>query len=71
MTELEQPSMTALRALFVQYETEQRRRSTQVGVLQQRVGQQAAQSENLRQRIEQFSEQLRYFSCQEVRDALA
>ena len=58
MTELERQLMTALRALSVQYETEQQRHSEQVEALQQRVEQQAAQSETLRQRVERLSGQV-------------
>ena len=55
MTELERQLTAALRKLSAQYETAQRRHTEQVGALQQRVEQQAAQSETLRQRIEQLS----------------
>ena len=55
MTELERQLTAALRKLSAQYETEQRRHTEQVEALQQRVEQQAAQSETLRQRIEQLS----------------
>ena len=48
MTELERQLTTALRKLSAQYETEQRRHTEQVGALQLRVEQQAAQSETLR-----------------------
>ena len=56
MTELERQLTAALRKLSAQYETEQRRHTEQVEALQLRVEQQAAQSETLRQRIEQLSE---------------
>ena len=55
MTELERQLTAALRKLSVQYETEQRRHTEQVEALQQRVEQQAAQSETLRRQIEQLS----------------
>ena len=55
MTELERQLTATLRRLSAQYETEQRRHTEQVEALQQRVEQQAAQSETLRQRIEQLS----------------
>ena len=55
MTELERQLTAALRKLSAQYETEQRRHTEQVEALQQRVDQQAAQSETLRRRIEQLS----------------
>ena len=55
MTELERQLTAALRKLSAQYETEQRRHTEQVEALQLRVEQQAAQSETLRQRIEQLS----------------
>ena len=55
MTELERQLTAALRKLSAQYETEQRRHTEQVEALQLRVGQQAAQSETLRRRIEQLS----------------
>ena len=55
MTELERQLTAALRKLSVQYETEQQRHTEQVEALQQRVDQQAAQSETLRRRIEQLS----------------
>ena len=55
MTELERQLTAALRKLSAQYETEQRRHNEQVEALQLRVEQQAAQSETLRQRIEQLS----------------
>ena len=55
MTELERQLTAALRKLSAQYETEQRRRTEQVEALQQRVEQQAAQSETLRRQIEQLS----------------
>ena len=65
MTELERQLTAALRKLSAQYETEQRqhgeqqqRHSEQVGALQQRVEQQAAESRTLRQRIEQLSGQV-------------
>ena len=56
MTELERQLTAALRRLSAQYETEQRRHNEQVEALQQRVEQQAAQSETLRLQIEQLSE---------------
>ena len=56
MTELERQLTAALRKLSAQYETAQRRHNEQVGALQERVDQQTAQSETLRQRIEQLSE---------------
>ena len=55
MTELERQLTAALRKLSAQYETEQRRHNEQVEALQQRVEQQAAQSETLRRQIEQLS----------------
>ena len=55
MTELERQLTAALRKLSAQYETQQRRHTEQVGALQQRVEQQAAQSETLRRQIEQLS----------------
>ena len=55
MTELERQLTAALRKLSAQYETEQRRHTEQVEALQQRVDQQAAQSETLQRRIEQLS----------------
>ena len=55
MTELERQLTAALRKLSAQYETEQRRRTEQVEALQQRVEQQAAQSETLRRQIEQLT----------------
>ena len=55
MTELERQLTAALRTLSAQYETEQRRHTEQVEALQQRVDQQAAQSETLRRQIEQLS----------------
>ena len=55
MTELERQLTAALRKLSAQYETEQRRHNEQVEALQLRVEQQAAQSETLRQQIEQLS----------------
>lgn len=55
MTELERQLTAALRKLSAQYETEQRRHTEQVEALQQRVEQQAAQSETLRRQIEQLS----------------
>ena len=55
MTELERQLTAALRKLSAQYETEQQRHTEQVEALQLRVAQQAAQSEALRQRIEQLS----------------
>ena len=58
MTELERQLMTALRALSAQYQAEQQRHSEQVEALQQRVKQQAAQNETLRQRIERLSGQV-------------
>ena len=45
----------ALRKLSAQYETEQRRHTEQVEALQQRVEQQAVQSETLRRQIEQLT----------------
>ena len=59
MTELERQLTAALERLAGQYETEQQRHSGQVKALQQRVERQAAESETLRQRIEQLSGQLR------------
>ena len=58
MTELERQLTTALRKLSEQYETEQWRHTEQVEALQQRVDQQAAQSETLRRRIERLSGQV-------------
>ena len=55
MTELERQLTAALRKLSAQYETEQQRHTEQVGALQLRVEQQAAQSETLRRQIEQLS----------------
>ena len=55
MTELERQLTVALRKLSAQYETAQRRHTEQVEALQQRVEQQAAQSETLRRQIEQLS----------------
>ena len=55
MTELERQLTAALRKLSAQYETQQRRHTEQVEALQQRVEQQAAQSETLRRQIEQLS----------------
>ena len=55
MTELERQLTAALRKLSAQYETEQRRHTEQVEALQQRVEQQAAQSETLRRQIEQLT----------------
>ena len=55
MTELERQLTAALRKLSAQYETQQRRHAEQVEALQQRVEQQAAQSETLRRQIEQLS----------------
>ena len=55
MTELERQLTAALRKLSAQYETEQQRHTEQVEALQQRVEQQAAQSETLRRQIEQLS----------------
>ena len=55
MTELEWQLTAALRKLSAQYETEQQRHTEQVEALQQRVEQQAAQSEALRRQIEQLS----------------
>ena len=55
MTELERQLTAALRKLSAQYETAQRRHTEQVEALQQRVEQQAAQSETLRRQIEQLS----------------
>ena len=55
MTELERQLTAALRKLSAQCETEQRRHTEQVEALQQRVDQQAAQSETLRRQIEQLS----------------
>ena len=55
MTELERQLTAALRKLSAQYETQQRRQTEQVEALQQRVEQQAAQSETLRRQIEQLS----------------
>ncbi len=55
MTELERQLTAALRTLSAQYETEQRRHTEQVEALQQRVEQQAAQSETLRRQIEQLT----------------
>ncbi len=55
MTELERQLTAALRKLSAQYVTEQRRHTEQVEALQQRVEQQAAQSETLRRQIEQLS----------------
>ena len=55
MTELERQLTAALRKLSAQYETEQQRHTEQVGALQQRVEQQAAQSETLRRQIEQLT----------------
>ena len=55
MTELERQLTAALRKLSAQYETEQRRHTEQVEALQQRVEQQAVQSETLRRQIEQLS----------------
>ncbi len=58
MTELERQLTAALERLSVQYEMEQRRHSEQVGALQQRVEQQAAQSETLRQQVERLCGQM-------------
>ena len=58
MTELERQLMAALKRLSAQYETEQQRHSEQLGALQQRVEQQTAQSETLRQQVEQLSGQV-------------
>ena len=55
MTELERQLTAALRKLSAQHETEQRRHTEQVEALQQRVEQQAAQSETLRRQIVQLS----------------
>ena len=55
MTELERQLTAALRKLSAQYETQQRRHTEQVEALQQRVEQQAAQSETLRRQIEQLT----------------
>ncbi len=55
MTELERQLTAALRKLSAQYETQQRRQTEQVEALQQRVEQQAAQSETLRRQIVQLS----------------
>ena len=55
MTELERQLTAALRNLSAQYETARRRHTEQVEALQQRVEQQAAQSETLRRQIEQLS----------------
>ena len=55
MTELERQLTAALRKLSAQYETEQRRHTEQVEALQQRVEQQAVQSETLRRQIEQLT----------------
>ena len=55
MTELERQLTAALRKLSAQYETQQRRHAEQVEALQQRVEQQAAQSETLRRQIEQLT----------------
>ena len=55
MTELERQLTAALRKLSAQYETEQQRHTEQVEALQQRVEQQAAQSETLRRQIEQLT----------------
>ena len=66
MTELERQLTAALERLSAQFETEQQRhsdeqrqQSEQVEALQQRVARQTAESETLRQRIEQLSGQLR------------
>ena len=59
MTELERKLTAALETLSGQFETEQRRHSGQVEALRRRFGQQAAENETLRQRIEQLSGQLR------------
>ena len=55
MTELERQLTAALRKLSAQYETQQRRHTEQIEALQQRVEQQAAQSETLRRQIEQLT----------------
>ena len=55
MTELERQLTAALRKLSAQYETQQQRHTEQVEALQQRVEQQAAQSETLRRQIEQLT----------------
>ena len=55
MTELERQLPAALRKLSAQYETAQRRHTEPVEALQQRVEQQAAQSETLRRQIEQLT----------------
>ena len=58
MTELERQLMAALETLSGQFETEQQRHSGQVGALQQRFEQQAAENRTLRQRVEQLSGQV-------------
>ena len=52
MTELERQLTAALETLSGQFETEQQRHSGQVGALQQRFEQQAAENRTLRQRVE-------------------
>ena len=58
MTELERQLAAALETLSAQYGMEQRRHAEQVEALQQRVEQQAAQSETLRRQVERLSEQM-------------
>ena len=55
MSELERQLTAALKRLSAQYETEQRRQSGQVEVLQQRVERQSVANEALRQHVEQQS----------------
>ena len=58
MTELERQLTKALERLSAQYEMEQQRHSAQVGALQQRVEQQAAQSDTLRKQVAQLTGQV-------------
>ena len=58
MTELERQLTAALERLSAQCEMELRRHSEQVEALQQRVEQQAAQSETLRRQVERLSGQM-------------
>ena len=62
MTELERQLTAALERLSAQYETEQRRHSGQVEALQQRVEQQGAQSDILRQQVAQLTGQVTHLA---------
>ncbi len=62
MTELERQLTKALERLSAQYEMEQQRHSEQVEALEQRVEQQAAQSETLRQQVAQLTGQVTHLA---------